>query len=157
MSEDTERRAPVVLFVGAAAMLVLIGLVYFASRYAPSTAVAPEQTLPMGAAEQAYAPQIQFQDMKVARATNFLNQEATFVFGTTVNNGPRAVQQIEVTFEFHDVFQQVVLRDKQRLFDPTAVPLAPNQQRDFQLTYDSLPAQWNQAPPTVTVTGLVLR
>jgi len=133
-------------------------LVYFASRVAPKTSVAPEQPLPMGAPEQAYAPQIQFLDMKVARATNFLNQEATFVFGTTANNGPRAIRQIEVTFEFHDIFQQVVLRDeKERLFSPTAVPLAPNQQRDFQLTYDTLPAQWNQAPPTVKITGLQLQ
>jgi hypothetical protein len=157
MSNDTERKAPTVLLVGAAAMILLLGLVYFASRVAPSPAVAPEQPLPMGAPEQAYAPQIQFLDMKVARATNFLNQEATFVFGTTANNGPRAIQQIEVTFEFHDVFQQVVLRDKQRLFSPTAAPLAPNQMRDFQLTYDTMPAQWNQAPPSVKITGLQLQ
>lgn len=157
MSEDTERKAPTVLLVGAAAMIVVIGLVYFASRVAPTTTVAPEQALPMGAPEQAYAPQIQFLDMKVARATNFLNQEATFVFGTTANNGPRAIRQIEVTFEFHDVFQQVVLRDKQRLFSPTAAPLAPSQQRDFQLTYDSMPAQWNQAPPSTRITGLQLQ
>jgi hypothetical protein len=156
MSEDSNQRAPVVLLVGAVAMIVLIGVVYFAGRYAPVTVTAPEQPLPMGAPEQAYAPQIQFQDMKVARATNFLNQEATFVFGTTANNGPRAIRQIEVTFEFHDVFQQVVLRDKQRLFSPTAAPLAPNQTRDFQITYDSMPAQWNQAAPTVKVTGLML-
>lgn len=157
MSEDKERRAPTVLLVGAVAMVVLIGAVYLASRYAPSPATAPDQPLPMGAAEQAYAAQVQFLDMKVARATNFLNQEATFVFGTTANNGNRGIRQIEVTFEFHDVFQQVVLRDKQRLFGPNAVPLAPSQQRDFQLTYDSLPAQWNQAPPTVKITGLLLQ
>jgi hypothetical protein len=156
MSEDSDRRAPVVLLVGAVAMIVLIGVIYFATRYAPVAATPAEQPLPMGSAEQSYAPQIQFVDMKVARATNFLNQEATFVFGTTSNNGPRAIRQIEVTFEFHDVFQQVVLRDKQRLFSPTAAPLAPNQTRDFQLTYDTMPAQWNQAPPTVKVTGLAL-
>jgi hypothetical protein len=156
MSEDSDRRAPVVLLVGAVAMIVLIGVVYFAGRYAPVTATPAEQPLPMGAPEQAYAPQIQFVDMKVARATNFLNQEATFVFGTTSNNGPRAIRQIEVTLEFHDVFQQVVLRDKQRLFSPTAAPLAANQTRDFQLTYDAMPAQWDQAPPSVKVTGLAL-
>jgi hypothetical protein len=156
MSEDSDRRAPVVLLVGAVAMIVLIGVVYFASRYTPVTVTPADKPLPMGAAEQAYAPQIQFQEMKVARATNFLNQEATFVFGTTVNSGPRPIRQIEVTLEFHDVFQQVVLRDKQRLFSPTAAPLAPNEHRDFQLTYDSMPAQWNQAPPTVQVTGLAL-
>lgn len=157
MSDDTERKAPTVLLVGAAAMILLIVLVYFASRVAPTQTVAPEQPLPMGAPEQAYAPQIQVLDLKVARATNFLNQEATFVFGTTANNGPRAIKQIEVEFDFHDVFQQVVLRDKQRLFSPTAAPLAPNQMRDFQLTYDTMPAQWNQAPPTVKITGLQLQ
>jgi hypothetical protein len=157
MSDETERKAPTVLLVGAAAVILLIGLAYFASRVAPNPAVAPEQALPMGAPEQAYAPQIQFVDMKVARATNFLNQEATFVFGTTTNNGPRGIKQIEVEFEFHDVFQQVVLRDKQRLFGPTAAPLAPSQTRDFQLTYDSMPAQWNQSPPTVKITGLQLQ
>jgi len=157
MSEDTERKAPTVLLVGAVAMILLIGLVYFASRVTPTATVPADQPLPMGAPEQAYAPQIQFTDMKVGRATNFLNQEATFVFGTTANNGPRGIRQIEVTFEFHDVFQQVVLRDKQRLFSPTAAPLAPNQTRDFQLTYDSMPAQWNQAPPTVKITGLQLQ
>ena len=156
MSEDSDRRAPVVLLAGAVAMIVLIGVVYFASRFAPATVTTAEQPLPMGSAEQAYAPQIQFQDLKVARATNFLNQEATFVFGTTLNNGPRPIRQIEVTLEFHDVFQQVVLRDKQRLFGANAVPFAPNEHRDFQLTYDSMPAQWNQAPPTVQVTGLAL-
>jgi hypothetical protein len=110
----------------------------------------------MGPVEQAYAPQIQFLDLKVARAANFLNQEVTFVFGTTVNNGPRAIRQIEVTFEFHDVFNQVVLRDKERLFSPTAAPLAPNERRDFQLTYETMPAQWNQASPTIRITGLAL-
>jgi hypothetical protein len=157
MSEDTERKAPTVLLVGAAAMIVVIGVIYFLSRVTPTTAVTQEQPLPMGATEQAYAPQVKFLEMKVARATNFLNQEATFVFGTTANNGPRGIRQIEVTFEFHDVFQQVVLRDKQRLFSPSAAPLAPSEQRDFQLTYDSLPAQWNQAPPSVVITGLQLQ
>jgi hypothetical protein len=156
MSEESNNRAPIVLLVGAVAMIVIVGALYFASRYAPAPATSPEQPLPMGAAEQAYAPQIQFLDLKVARAANFLNQEVTFVFGTTSNNGPRAIRQIEVTLEFHDVFNQVVLRDKQRLFSPTAVPLAPNDRRDFQLTYESIPAQWNQASPTVKIVGLAL-
>ncbi len=67
------------------------------------------------------------------------------------------IRQIEITLEFHDVFNQVVLRDKQRLFSPTAVPLAPNDRRDFQLGYETLPAQWNQAYPTIRITGLQLQ
>jgi hypothetical protein len=49
------------------------------------------------------------------------------------------------------------LRDTQRLFGATAVPLAPNQRRDFQLGYETLPVQWNQAYPTIRITGLQLQ
>jgi hypothetical protein len=154
---DEKSRAPVVLLVGVAAALVLIGIVYLAGRLTPAPAKVVEQPLPMGAAEQAYVPEIQFLEPKVARAANFLNQEVTFVFGTVLNNGPRGIRQIEVTLEFHDVFNQVVLRDTTRLFSPTAVPLAPNEQRDFQLGYETLPAQWTQTYPTIHITGLQLQ
>ena len=157
MNEEPKSRAPMVLLVGAAAALLLIGVIYLVGRLTPAPAKVVEQPLPMGSAEQAYAQQIQFLEPKVARAANFLNQEVTFVFGTVLNNGPRAIRQIEVTLEFHDVFNQVVLRDKQRLFSPTAVPLAPNDRRDFQLGYETLPAQWNQAYPTIRITGLQLQ
>ncbi len=155
--DDEKSRAPMVLLVGVAAALVLLGMIYLAGRLTPAPAKVVEQPLPMGPAEQAYAQNIQFLEPKVARAANFLNQEVTFVFGTVLNNGPRAVRQIEITLEFHDVFNQVVLRDKLRLFSPTAVPLAPNDRRDFQLSYETLPAQWNQAYPTIRITGLQLQ
>jgi hypothetical protein len=157
MSEESNRRGPVVLLVGAVAMTLIIGGLYVAARLTPAPAPAVEAPLPMGATEQAYIPQIQFLEPKVARASNFLNQTVTLVFGTVQNNGSRGVKQIEITLEFHDVFNQVVLRDKQRLFTPTAVPLAPNDQRDFQLSYETLPAQWNQAYPTIRITGLQLQ
>ena len=156
MNEESQNRMPVVLLIGAGAVLVLIGVFYLVAHFTPAPAKTVEQPLPMGAAEQAYAPQIQFLEPKVARAANFLNQEITFVFGTVSNSGSRRVRQIEITLEFHDVFNQVVLRDKQRLFSPTAVPLGPNERRDFQLGYETLPAQWNQAYPIVRITGLQL-
>jgi hypothetical protein len=157
MMDAENRRAPIVLGVGVAAALLLIGIFYLVGRLTPTPTKAVEQPLPMGPAEQAYAPQIQFLEPKVARAANFLNQEVTFVFGTVLNNGNRRIRQIEVTLEFHDPFNQVVLRDKQRLFGPNAVPLAPNEKRDFQLGYETLPVQWNQAYPTVHITGLQLQ
>jgi hypothetical protein len=157
MGEEEKSRAPLVLLVGVGAALLLIGIFYLVARLTPTPAKTVEQPLPMGPAEQAYAQQIQFLEPKVARAANFLNQEVTFVFGTVLNNGPRPIRQIEVTLEFHDVFNQVVLRDKQRLFSPTAVPLAPHDRRDFQLGYETLPVQWNQAYPTIHITGLLLQ
>ena len=155
--DEEKSRAPIVLLVGVAAALLLMGIFYLVGRLTPAPTKAVEQPLPMGPAEQAYVPQIQFLEPKVARAANFLNQEVTFVFGTVLNNGPRPIRQIEITLEFHDPFNQVVLRDKQRLFSATAAPLAPNDRRDFQLGYEIVPVQWNQAYPTIRITGLQLQ
>ena len=155
--QNTGRRSPMVLIIGAVAMILLIGVLYFASRYAPAPIQAPELPLAMGPAETEYISHIEFLEPQVARATNFLNQEVTFVFGTVKNNGPRAIRQIEVTLEFHDVFHQVVLRDKERLFSPDAIPLESYHTRDFQLTYEHIPVQWNQAYPALRITGLNLQ
>jgi hypothetical protein len=155
--QETRRGMPVILLVGALAVIVIGGLVYWAGRYAPAPIKPPEIPLTMGPAENDYVSHIEFLEPQVARATNFLNQEATFVFGTVKNNGPRPIRQIEVTMEFHDVFKQVVLRDKERLFDADAIPLESYHMRDFQITYERMPAQWDQAYPTVHITGLNLQ
>lgn len=157
LDQETRRGTPVILIVGAMAVLLIFGLVYWANRYAPAPIKPPEIPLTMGPAETEYVSHIEFLEPQVARATNFLNQEATFVFGTVKNNGTRPIRQIEVTLEFHDVFQQVVLRDKERLFDATAIPLDSYHMRDFQITYEKLPAQWNQAYPTMHITGMALQ
>jgi hypothetical protein len=154
---EPRRGSPVVLVLGAAAMLIVIALVYWASRYAPAPIKPPEIPVVMGPAETEYVSHIEFLEPQVARATNFLNQEATFVFGTVKNNGPRSIRQIEVTLEFHDVFKQVVLRDKERLFSADAIPLESYHMRDFQITYEKMPAQWDQDYPTVHITGLALQ
>jgi len=112
--------------------------------------------LPMGPSEQAYASQIHFLEPKMSRAANFLNQEVTFIFGTMENGGNRRIKQIEITLEFHDPFNQVVLRDKQRLFSQYDAPLAAGQRRDFQVGYEHISAQWNNVYPTIRITGLDL-
>ncbi len=155
--QETSRRSPLVLIIGAGALLVLIAVLYWASRYAPAPVQRPLIPVSMGPAETDYIPHIEFLEPQVARATNFLNQEVTFVFGTVKNNGPRPIRQIEVTLEFHDVFGQVVLRDKDRLFSEDAIPLESYHTRDFQITYETMPIQWNQAYPTLTITGLALQ
>ena len=92
----------------------------------------------------------------MSRAANFLNQEVTYVFCTVENGGDRKVQQIEITIEFHDPFNQVILRDKQRLMGDGAAPIGPHEKRDIQISYETMPAQWNQAYPTMNITGLQL-
>jgi hypothetical protein len=156
IAEESPSRLPVFLLVGIAVMLLVVGAVYVISRMTPAPVHAPDQPLPMGAAEQAYVPHIQFVETQMARAANVLNQQITYNFGTVVNNGGRRIRQIEVRFEYQDVFGQTVLRETRRLFGARAVPLEPYARRDFQIGYETMPAQWNQAYPAVTITGLAL-
>jgi hypothetical protein len=151
---EERSRLPVAFLVGIVIVTLLVGGAVLYSRYSTPADSEIEKPLPMGPAEQAYARQIHFLEPKMSRAANFLNQEVTFVFGTVENAGDRKVKQIEITLEFHDPFNQVVLRDTQRLFLPNAAPMLPGQQRDFQVGYEHISAQWNNGYPTIRVSGL---
>jgi hypothetical protein len=153
---EERSRLPVAFAAGLIIVALLVGGAVLLGRYSSPAGPQVLKPLPIGPPEQAYAPQIHFLEPKMSRAANFLNQEVTFVFGTLENSGNRRIKQIEITLEFHDVFNQVVLRDKQRLFGPGEAPLGPGQQRDFQVGYEAMPAQWNNVYPSIRVTGLDL-
>jgi hypothetical protein len=159
MAETTKREMPVAFLAGAVIVALLVGGAILWSKHSAATESAAPPPLPMGAAEQAYASEIKFSEPNtpMSRASNFLNQEVTYIFGTVENDGPRTINQIEVTLEFHDVFNQVVLRDSQRLLPELTPPLAPGQKYDFQLSYEHVPEQWNMQYPTIHITGLDLK
>jgi hypothetical protein len=154
---EERSRLPIAFVAGLVIVTLLLGAAVLLSRYSSPAGPQALKPLPMGPAEHAYAPQIHFLEPKMSRAANFLNQEVTFVFGTLENGGNRRIKQIEITLEFHDPFNQVVLRDTQRLFSPGGTPLAPGQQRDFQVGYEHVSAQWNNVYPSIRITGLDLK
>ena len=146
------------LALGAAVVLLLIGAAILFNRGSGSTQSAGQPApLPFGPAEQAYAAQIHFSGLQLSQADNLLNQQFTYVVGTVSNSGDRSVRAIEATVEFHDLVNQVVLRDTVRIFAPGAPPLAPGHERDFQLTFEHVSAQWNRQPPSIRITGLKLQ
>jgi hypothetical protein len=157
MPTEERSRLPVAFLVGIVIVSLLVGAAVLYSRYSKPAESEDDKPLPMGPAGQSYAPQIRFLEPKMSRAANFLNQEVTYVFFTVENGGNRKIQQIEITVEFHDPFNQVILRDKQRLFLPTAPPFLPGQQRDVQIPYEHIPPQWNMVFPSIVVNGLAFK
>lgn len=146
---------PVAFIVGLVIVTILVGGAVLLNHFSSPAGPEMVKSLPMGPSEQAYAPQIHFLEPKMSRAANFLNQEVTFIFGKIENGGNRQIRQIEITLEFHDPYNKIiVLRDTQRLFSPKAEPLAPGEQRDFQIGYETISAQWNNIYPTIRITGL---
>jgi|HubBroStandDraft_6_1064221.scaffolds.fasta_scaffold234594_2 hypothetical protein len=154
--EEGGRQFGMALLAGLAVVLVLAGIVYLLVR---SDSKSSPQTvaLPMGAAEQAYAPQVTFSDFEMSRAENFLKQQVTYIVGIVSNNGPRNIVAMDVTLEFHDIPQNAVLRETQRIINSDGTPLAAGAKREFQLSLENIPDEWDRRPPTFVITGLQLQ
>jgi hypothetical protein len=153
--KDQRSQFPVAFAAGlviCAIVVAIIVAVVMHTRKAP----AAEIKLPYGAAEQAYSDRIHFDDIKLAHAQNFLNQDFTYVAGTLANQGNKDIKAIQVQVEFRDNLNQVVLRETESLIAPDAAPLPAGERRDFQVTLEHLSDEWNHQYPSIHVTGLVL-
>jgi hypothetical protein len=151
------RQFGVALLAGLVIVLIIAGGAYYWIEKTADKPAAQAAPLPMGAEEQAYASKITFGDFDLSRTTNFLNQQVTNVAGTVTNGGQRTVLELEVSMEFRDVGQNVILREKQRMFGSKERPLQSLEKRPFQLNFESIPDGWNQVPPAFTITGLRLQ
>lgn len=159
VSQDRRKSSsfPAAFAIGVVVTLILAGGLVWLTRVTQSRGPAPIGTLPFGAVEQAYAQQIHFQGGQMSQATNFLNQEFTYVAGTVSNDGPRTLRALDAVLEFHDPFNQVVLRDPQRLILNDGRPLKAGENRDFNVTLGAhLPSEWNRQYPAIRVTGMIL-
>ena len=150
------RRFPVAFLLGIVIVGILFGGFVLLTRTMRSNTQANAVKLPFGSAEQTYAVRIHFTDIQMARATNFLKQEFTYVAGTISNDGVQTIRAMEVAVEFRDDLNQVVLRETEVLIPPNGEPLAAGQRRPFQITLEHIPAEWNQQYPSINVTGLTL-
>jgi hypothetical protein len=151
------RQFGVALLAGLIVVLIIAGGAYFWIEKTSDKPAAQAPPLPMGTAEQAYAPQITFGSFDLSRTTNFLNQQVTNIAGAVTNGGQRTVLEMEVSMEFRDIGQNVILREKQRMFGSKEKPLQSLEKRAFQLNFENIPDGWNQVPPAFSITGLRLQ
>ncbi len=151
------RRFPLAFALGILLVAIIFGSFVVLTRHMRSPAQASAVKLPFGTAEHAYAERIHFTGIQMARATNFLKQEFTYVAGTIQNDGVQNIGALQVAVEFHDDLNQVVLRETEVLIAPNSEPLPAGQRRDFQITLEHIPAEWNHQYPSINVTGLILQ
>jgi hypothetical protein len=154
---EERSRLPIAFGAGLVIVLILFGGLFLLTRKLHSNGPGPEAKLPFGPAEQAYAERIHFTDMHMAKATNFLNQEFTYVAGTMTNDGVRDIKAMDVSIEFRDPFKQVILKDSEHLIGPDTPSLTAGQKGTFQVSVEHLPAEWNHEYPIIRVTGLSFR
>ena len=100
-----------------------------------------------------YTSQVKFSDLHLSAEENFLGQQVIHLDGKAANTGAKAVSQLRVRLHFRDLMNQVVLREEHELFSG-AQPLGPGQSREFDVSFDTVPASWNQSVPQVEIVSL---
>lgn len=158
MKLEKEDRERLLLSFSAGIVVVLLVLAgfYWSTRGSGPAGLGAQRALPFGVAEQNYASNIRFENLKMSRFANMFHQEVTYMNGDIWNGGPRNIRAMDVTVEFHDPFHQVVLREARRVVSARERPLESGERRDFQIGFESIPAEWDHRFPLIRVTGLEL-
>ena len=143
------------LTIAAAALLVIVAALFVLPEHQSPPGAAPQGSrFAFGPDEQAYAAKIQIENINLSRAENFLHQEVTTLAGDLANNGGRELRGVEVTAEFFDEMNQVVLREASPVVAPGSQPVRSGERRSFEISFEHIPSSWNTQQPQVHVTGL---
>ena len=158
---DPEQRKPLPLniLLGALVVIAIALSFWFAFRGPAGSSSRSAQSgisVPMSPAEQAYAKNIQIENIALSRAENFIHQEVTILNADTVNAGQQSVAGLTVTVEFFDDLHQVVLRETRSVLGSPSSALSPGQRRTISISFDRVPPSWNLQQPSVQVTYLQL-
>jgi hypothetical protein len=138
-----------------ALVALILGIILGAAVwFAHTRSTHSQPPVALSAEEKAYLQHIVISDAQVSAATNFLGDMVTYVDAKMTNAGAKPVHRLDLRLEFLDMLNQVVLRETIHPITPRVPPLAPGETRAFRATLETMPAEWNQAPPTITPVAL---
>lgn len=134
--------------VGIASVVAVLAGCSGGPRQAAKSTPTPEET--------AYIKNIQLTSGRVEAAQNFLQHTVTTVYGAVSNKGRKTVMYLEINLTFSDIEGKPVQQKKAYPISGHTLPLKPGETRAFQVSFDQVPAAWNQAPPQMTVARVIL-
>lgn len=106
--------------------------------------------------ERAYLQNIQVTPGRVEAAQNFLGHTVTTFHSTVTNKGNKTVVYVEIRLTFMSIDGKPLEDKRAYPVSGNTLPLKPGQTEPFQVSFDQVPAAWNQAPPNITLVRLVL-
>ena len=144
---------------GVAALIVIVvfGALVIAGRKKP--APLPNTLQP----PDAYAANLPLSQFAMSESANLSGGKLTYLDGHVRNTGDRTVNAVTVQVVFRndedltpqiDTVPLTLIRMKDPYIDTgpvSAAPLKPGDEREFRLTFESVPRNWNMQMPEVRV------
>jgi hypothetical protein len=148
---------PAVWGAAALVVVVLIAVLAFVGRHkgppAPKTLQPPD----------AYAAHLPLSQLAMSEAPSLSGVKVTYLDGHVQNTGDRTVSGVTVQVVFANDEQMpptintvplTLIRMKEPYIDTqpvSASPIKPGEDREFRLTFEAVPDNWNQQMPEVRV------
>jgi hypothetical protein len=132
--------------VGAVMLALLAVIVYFwhshsATEFSASAIPTEEQ--------KAYFHLLEFTDLHMSVAQNFLGDNVTYLDARVKNAGTKTVRRLDLDLTFVDTLSQVILRERAYPVSLRTSPLKPGESRAFRVSFEHIPIDWNQAAPAI--------
>lgn len=149
--------------VAAAVVLVVIAVLAFMGRHKGPTAPKTLQ------AADAYAAHLPLSQLAMSESENLSGGKLTYLDGHVQNTGDKTVAGVTVQVVFAndeqmpptvDTVPLMLIRMKEPYIDTQAIaaaPIRPGENREFRLTFEAVPDNWNQQMPEVRVIHTDLR
>jgi hypothetical protein len=149
--------------VAAAIVALAVGALVYAGRKPP---VAAPSTLQPA---DAYAASLPLSQLAMSESTSLSGGKLTYLDGHVVNAGGRTVSAVTVQVVFQndeqlapriETLPLTLIRMKDPYIDTEPVsadPIKPGEDREFRLTFESIPENWNTQMPEVRVIHVDLR
>ena len=143
-----------ILALGLTLVLLVAGIGLFLVRGDH----APEPTTP-----DAYASHLQIGDIKLSHAENLVGGDVIYIEGKVANMGDKTVTAARVEATFWSAMNEVAQKEhadlrilkKNGVYEDAvefaSAPLGPGQSTQFQMAFERISAQWNQAAPEIRV------
>lgn len=143
--------------VAALIVIVVVGGVLLMGR--KKTAPAPETLQPA----DAYAASLPLSQFAMSEAENLSGGKLTYLDGHVHNTGDRTLSAVTVQVVFAndealapqiDTVPLTLIRTREPYIDTepvSAAPLKPGDDREFRLTFEAVPENWNTQMPQVRV------
>jgi hypothetical protein len=140
--------SPVFVIVAAITVAIIAVGGWFLSRPVPASG-------PVGPSPEAkaYLGNLRLSNVTLKAAENLMQQRMVYIDGSITNSGPRPITRIDVYCIFLGVDGRELYRERVPVVAQGAgtAPFLPNQTRTFELPFDHLPDEWNQALPRLVI------